>query len=376
MRSLYTSSLISALCILAPALCSQEHQFHGQATGWFSSAEKNVQLGARYLPELSAGYPVGNDFNSEFILSLNCFSTSQFFPDRSPLYSGTVQPYRLWGRISSDRFEVRLGLQKINFGSATLLRPLMWFDAINPHDPLQLTDGVYALLARYFFPDNSNVWLWSLYGNNDIKGVDIAPSKKQSIEFGGRAQIPFWNGEIAATYHHRTADLNSIHLSNISSPEDRYALDGKWDIGIGAWFESVLIHRSSAGGGLRYQRIWMLGTDYTFDAGNGLTVLTEYFRTDNPDKLFAPAKGVSFSAFSFSYPFSIMDRGSCMIYRDWTNNEWYRLVSFQRTYDNWIFHLIGFWNPSNARRAQIVSGQTGSRTYQGKGVQIMAVFNH
>jgi len=56
----------------------------------------------------------------------------------------------MWIRLSTKQFELRAGLQKINFGSATLLRPLMWFDKIDPRDPLQLTDGVYALLARYY----------------------------------------------------------------------------------------------------------------------------------------------------------------------------------------------------------------------------------
>ena len=68
-------------------------------------------------------------------------------------------------RYSSDQFELRLGLQKINFGSASMLRPLMWFDQMDPRDPLHLTDGVWGLLARYYFLNNANIWLWGLYGN-------------------------------------------------------------------------------------------------------------------------------------------------------------------------------------------------------------------
>ncbi len=376
-RSLWKILSLSAIFFfLQSLLFAHDDQFHGQASGWFSSASSNFRFGLRYIPEYSFEHPITDDIRGDASIALNAFSTSQFSAERSPLYSGKIKPYRLYGRVSSDRFEARAGLQKINFGSAMLLRPLMWFDAIDPRDPLQLTDGVYALLLRYYFPANANVWLWGLYGNNDVKGMDISPSKKQSIEFGGRAQIPLWNGEIAGTYHHRTADLKTIFFSNTFSTEDRYALDGKWDIGIGVWFESALTHSSIAIAGSRYRRSWMLGTDYTFEIGNGLTVLTEYFRLENPTTVFAAAKGVRFSALSATYPLNIMDKISCSLYHDWTTREWYRLVSLQRTYDNWIIYLLGFWNPPYIQRSQPVSGQMGNSMFNGKGIQMMAVFNH
>jgi len=59
-------------------------------------------------------------------------------------------------------------LQKINFGSATLFRLLMWFDRIDPRDPLKLTDGVYGLLLRYYFHNNTNIWLWGLYSITNL----------------------------------------------------------------------------------------------------------------------------------------------------------------------------------------------------------------
>ena len=61
------------------------------------------------------------------------------------------KPYRLWLRYSTSHLEIRAGLQKINFGSSNILRPLMWFDKMDFRDPLMLTDGVYALLGRYYF---------------------------------------------------------------------------------------------------------------------------------------------------------------------------------------------------------------------------------
>ncbi|MDR1585772.1 MAG: hypothetical protein LBS07_06360, partial [Prevotellaceae bacterium] len=104
--------------------------------------------------------------------------------------------------------EVRLGLQKINFGSAQLFRPLMWFDAIDPRDPLQMTDGVWGGLFRYYFQNNANFWLWTLYGNDEVKGWETAPSAQSLPEIGGRVQLPLKQGEVALSYHLREADFS------------------------------------------------------------------------------------------------------------------------------------------------------------------------
>lgn len=62
--------------------------------------------------------------------------------------------FRFSGQLSGRVSELRLGLQKINFGSAQLFRPLMWFDKMDPRDPLQMTDGVWGALYRYYFRNN------------------------------------------------------------------------------------------------------------------------------------------------------------------------------------------------------------------------------
>ncbi|MFH0991788.1 MAG: hypothetical protein V1799_17405 [bacterium] len=297
---------------------------------------------------------------------------------KAPTLKPRVMPYRGWLRLSSSTFEARFGLQKINFGSATLLRSLMWFDRIDPRDPQQLTDGIYALLLRYYLLNNANLWLWGLYGNNETKGWEIAPTKKNSIEYGGRTQTPLLSGEIAVSYHHREVDLRG--LQNLSStiqhdftPEDRLGLDGKWDAGIGVWFEAMLLHQQTDLPGMEYQRLWTLGADYTFEVGNGVNVVTEYFRSERPDKPFLPASGLGLSALSLSYPFGVIDRLTAILYRDWMNREWYRLITWQRTYDNWIIYLLGFWNPENI---QLYQNQTGGNSFAGTGVQLIIVFNH
>jgi hypothetical protein len=116
-----------------------------------------------------------------------------------------------------------------------------------------------------------------------------------------------------------------------------------------------------------------LGADYTFDIGDGLTALTEYFRFEHPSDTFGPADGIGFSGWSLNYPLGTIDRISTIIYRDWTNQEWYRLLSWQRTYDNWIIYLLGFWNPNNMQLFRI---QGGTNPFTGTGLQVMFVFNH
>lgn len=138
-----------------------------------------------------------------------------------------------------------MGLQKIDFGSATILRPLQWFNQIDPRDPLQLTNGVYGIMGRYTFLNNANIRIWGLYGNEKARGFDVVPTNNSIPEFGGRIQHPVPKGELAFSYHHRSANTKTLgHVSALNKiPENRIGLDGKWDLGIGLWFEGVYIHK-------------------------------------------------------------------------------------------------------------------------------------
>ncbi len=353
----------------------------GQASGWIMVTHDNTvvsQPGLRYIPDFSLKQKLNDDLNADMDLSLNTYTTESFMKSQHPENDMEIKPYRASFRLASDVFEARVGLQKISFGTATLFRPLMWFDKIDPRDPLQLTDGVYGMLMRYYFMSNANIWLWGLYGNNETKGWETFPTQKKSIEFGGRVQLSVWDGEAGLSYHHREADLSNLpgiltDTAGYSVPENRFALDGKWDIGIGVWFEAVIIHQQTEIPGMKYQRLWTLGADYTFDIGNGLTVLTEYFRDDHPNNIFGPTDGIGFSGLSLNYSLGTLDRISAMFYRDWTDQDWYRLFTIQRTYDNWIIYFIGFWNPNNMQLYRI---QGGTNPFAGTGLQVMLVFNH
>jgi len=119
-------------------------RFSGQLSSWASGntgGELPLWAGTRYIPRINMGTgETGTKLDAE--LSANIYGSLGFHPFDTSTTAGNIKPYRLWMRFSTDQLEVRLGLQKLSFGSGMMLRPLMWFDRLDARDPLQLTDGV------------------------------------------------------------------------------------------------------------------------------------------------------------------------------------------------------------------------------------------
>jgi hypothetical protein len=371
--------LLGIILVFSGDIYALEFDFRGQLSGWTIETrnENNWEnnTGLRYIPLLNIAYTLDEGDLIDAELSINSFLTTDETIEGK---HGDIDTYRLWIRYASPQFEIRAGLQKINFGSAVLLRPLMWFDRVDPRDPLQLTEGVYGLLGRYYFLNNANVWIWGLLGNDETKGWETFPSDKDKLEFGGRVQMPLFNGEIAFTYHHREVDVENHALpflltSEDNIPENRFGLDGKWDVGVGLWFESALIHQDLDMSTLRYKRLINIGMDYTFDLGDGLHVIGEYFTMATSEGVFDTEEEMSFSAVSLNYPLGLLDDITVMIYYNWDNQDWYRFLQWQRNYDNWSIYLMGFWNPDEF---QIYQNRQGNSPFAGKGLQLMIVFNH
>jgi len=369
---------IVTLQLYTGTVSAQSLEFKGQAIGWttLNPAEPfQVQVGLRYIPELSFTIPTGNyTIDGEF--SANIWGSAMWQGDSVTL-DEQLSPYRMWVRFSGDQFELRAGLQKINFGSAQMFRPLMWFDRIDPRDPLQLTDGVYGLLGRYYFLNNANIWAWALYGDDKIKGWELIPSKKRSIEYGGRVQLPLYTGEIAATYHHRTADPGPVLPDSLTlgetSPENRIALDFKMDLAVGLWAEVALTKQDFSFATMDYKSMLNVGMDYTFGLGNGLNMMAEGFGYLQGEKPFAKDEGVVFGLLSASYPVNIIHNVSAMLFYDFTNNNLYRFINWTVAYDRWSFYIMGFWNPDTYNLYNV---DPRTSLYGGWGFQLMAVFNH
>jgi hypothetical protein len=336
-----------------------------------------VQTGARFLPILSVGKNLNKNLKFDSEISFDSYMDYHFTGSENDASDLKIQPYRVWVRLSSERFELRAGLQKINFGSASMLRPLMWFDQIDPRDPLQLTPGVYGLLGRYYFQNNANAWLWVLWGNDKTIGWETVPTAWKIPEFGGRIQLPVPKGEVALSYHHRTANLvgvlNPAEIHGAATyPEDRIGLDGKWDLGPGVWAEYSLTHSTLDSAYFQpWTKLFTLGIDYTFSLGNGLYAASEFFRYSTAGEIFNPGLNKTFSSLTVNYPLGINKIGG-IIYYDWTDRSWYRFINLQRQSDNWTYYLFLFWNPSEFA---IYNNLSGNNLFSGKGIQFMAVFN-
>ncbi|MBN1985549.1 MAG: hypothetical protein JW761_04550 [Prolixibacteraceae bacterium] len=332
--------------------------------------------GGRYIPQIN--YEIKQPANKliDFEASANAYGNLGIQPFDSVSTSGKIKPYRLWARFSTRQLEIRAGLQKINFGSASLLRPLMWFDQVDPRDPLRLTDGVWGILGRYYFLNNANIWAWALLGNKNTKGWETMPTVKNTPEFGGRIQIPVLKGEAAFTYHHRSASNFEMtgfdnHYKNI--PENRFAFDTKLDVTVGLWLEAAWINKNRDLGMFTNQEMINVGMDYTFGIGNGLTATCEQLVVSVDKKPFNFENTTTFSLLNMSYPIGLFDNLSAIVYYDWTNHSAYNFVNWQKQMNKISLYFMGYINP---KKYNIPTQGTGEMLFAGSGIQVMLVFNH
>jgi len=334
-----------------------------------SSKEWQHQALLRYIPDFTIEKTLSNDYLLDFNVSVNTFANYQSDPDSD--FSSNLSLYRINSQFKTSQSDIRLGLQKINFGPALLLRSLRWFDQLNPTDPLQLTDGVYGIRYRYFFLNNANIWSWVLYGNKDLKGYERVASKENTPELGARLQYPLESGELGIAFHSR--QVENLGFSNESVGKDllekRFAMDGRWDLELGIWFEYVLIDQ---GAGSKSDTNWVnrltTGADYTFAIGNGLHIVAEHLINAISDTAITWDQKFHTSALQLSYPIGLLDAVSLIQMYSWTQEQSFHSLRWTRTYDNWMLSLNAFISPD----------QPGNNMLglSGNGIQATVVFNH
>ncbi|MDT8316651.1 MAG: hypothetical protein RQ824_01515 [bacterium] len=370
------SVLITVLLLISPLFSHAEPlELRGELSSWLSYrdlAPDYSLLGLRYIPQVSLAKALSNGRKIDGLVSANINFEAP--TDRLQINdeNSETEFYRLWARWSSNQFEARAGLQKINFGPAKILRSLRWFDTIDARDPSGLTDGVKGLLLRYYALDNTNIWLWGLYGNDEIKGLEVAPTDGARPELGGRYQTPMINGEMAISLHHRKIDRDEWRSSQafglitsnlIDGGEDRIAIDGFWDVEIGLWFEAVAGRIKVDSNLDLWGEQMTIGADYTLDSG--IHILGEHFVMATGDAWDKTVRGRSTSALSADYGISIMDRINSIITYDWVEHETQGFIGWQRTYDDWRIDLLGFSGP-----------EVGSGKFSGDRVELIVTYNH
>lgn len=347
-------------------------QVKGQVSGWAVGAESDdawsTRYGLRYIPELTVaqGLAAGRVFDVE--ASVNGFIAQD---TRDLTDDVDLELYRLKVRWAGEKTELRLGLQKISFGPAFLLRPLQWFDRLDPRDPLHLTEGVYAALFKYTALNNADCWIWLLLGNDDPKGMDILGSDSDWPEVGGRFQFPVLHGEMAVACHSRQVDVSDYFLSDYD--EQRYAADGRWDVGVGLWFEAVAQHQEIPFVPYEWLKMGTAGMDYTFGIGNGLHVLGEHMVLSIAKYFSEWKNNYHYSAFFVNYPVTLFDAVTYIGYYDHDQKNYAQYASWQRTYDKVVVSFSLFRYPE---ASQSVFGFQANSAGAGSGGQVMVIFNH
>ncbi|MBI9067006.1 MAG: hypothetical protein JEZ09_06920 [Salinivirgaceae bacterium] len=383
LRVFYILIFVGSICIRAFAQDSTSIEkasfgYKGQLSTWAHVNVDNpypLYIGGRYIPQANYEIRLPKNRLIDFEISANLLGDAGVHFFDSAEANGDINPYRMWGRYSTEQLEIRGGLQKIDFGTAVILRALRWFDQVDPRDPLRLTEGVWGGLMRYYFLNNTNIWLWGLYGNKNPKGTELIKSNKDIPEFGGRVQFSVPLGEAGLSYHHRMADsraFGGMILSDDRIPENRLGIDAKWDFVVGLWFEGAWVNKSKDLGAFTNQETFTVGTDYTFGLGSGLNVTLEHMLFSNDQKAFNFDNTQSNTGLSINYPIGMFDNIQAIFYLDWTNNSVYNFVNWYKNFDHTTFYIMGYWNPESV---EFASGGA-QNLYGGKGIQIMFVYNH
>ena len=309
-------------------LFSQSYSIKGQfwASGEFIENQSDFMPQLSYIPTLSAYYELsrGKMFDLEFAYR---FGRSYIGDSLEEHYE---KPYRGWLRYSTQRIEARLGLQKVSFGPARVLRPLAWFDTIDPEDPIAQTEGVEAFRLR-FFPSNSlALWTWIMKDVSD------------TLSYGGRGELSTSLGEWGFTLHQDT-DVSNTQVG----------IDFRYDGFIGFWNESVMIKSDN----IEIDMI-TVGADYTLPIASGVLIMTESMFISSKQN--TTTSDQTFTAFMASLPVGMFHNVMLISSLDWDENNTYNYLRWSSTYDNFSINCMASINPNEV----------------GNSFQLMFIYNH
>ncbi len=173
--------------------------------------------------------------------------------------------FRAWIRLDKGNIKVRGGRQKILFGAGAIYRPLGFFDTRNVTGVVPQTEGVDSVRVTQFQSDTALIEGW------------VVPAKKDdAMMVGLRGEMLFEGAEVGAVlqYHPKT-DLDDLPGFNQEMIQIGYHIKGEKKFGF--WNESRLDIEMKPSSPVRFDTVF--GADYTFDIGEGLHFLAEYFLT-------------------------------------------------------------------------------------------------
>ena len=278
------------------------------------------------------------------------------------------KPYRQWLRYSSDQIEARLGLQKIAFGPAMVLRSLAWFDTIDPKDPTGQTDAVEAFRLRLFPTSSLALWLWSI--NND----------QDTLSYGGRAELSASIGEWGLTYYQDPTELGQSvgqFPIFISGPHQRAAIDYRYDGYFGFWFEGVGIFADRKQDvELNRFTLFTLGADYTIPVGPGLLIMAETMRINSSSTAKESSTEQTYTALMASLPINMLHQLMFIAQIDWDNSHMYNYLRWGITYDHFSLNFILSISPKRGDYEIAKEDLPKTVAGFGTGLQFMLIYNH
>jgi hypothetical protein len=359
----------------------------GELAGWGETVTGKLQrhlFALRYLPEMKAAGMVDDRLKWDVDVAGRFEALMMREGEGRAQERRLARFYRLWGRLSRDKSELRLGLQKLNFGPAKVLRSLQWFDQVDPKDPTQFTLGVIGGLWRQYFDNNGNIWIWTLYGNKEPMGPLPLTGDPHRPEYGGRVQYPLLAGEMGLSLHQRrVTDSSSMSLSGgvggISVPESslneqRIAFDGVWDIGVGVWFEAAMIHMSPNPVLPQNFITATLGSDYTLGLGNGLYFSAEAMMHQSSSSGPARIREDWLIAVAPSYPLNLLDQLRLVAITSLPHHVGNYYAELNRRYDDLLVALGLFYNEFSTAAAAEMTDIVSQKP--DRGVRFVIQYNH
>jgi len=300
-----------------------------------------------WRPDLNLTFFDNNSYtlDARFIPAINYISGSDDNFD--------YETFRFWGRISRENWFIRVGRQKINFGPATFLRPLQWFDTINPLDPLKQSFGIDAALARYYL-GTANFWLWateqqSLYQQDST-------FKNDNLNYGLRIENSLTYCDAAVSANFRNTDSTGL--------ESKLGIDARWDNILGYWVEASIVNYSDPQK-LEWDKHLSLGADYTLGIGNGIYSIIEFMNhTESDNTILDSYSDFCYTALSLNYPVSILSNLNYSCLTNWKYE--YNLYNLTMDFSTDYFRFIPYLSWSNSHENLIKSSsidEVGFRAY-------------
>ncbi|MBC8375077.1 MAG: hypothetical protein H8E26_03460 [FCB group bacterium] len=315
----------------------------------------------RYIPQLRLDYQASSSNRLGFDAAVDVYNYS--LGDSLVDMDGDL--YRFTLRYDTPKTQVRVGLQKINFGPARMLRVLQWFDELDPRDPLALSPGVWAAMGRYYFENGANIRLWTMADAPDQHRSYWGDTESWPWDVGGRLEYPIPAGTLGLTLH--SLDVSKAGVVK----ENRIAGDIRVDAMVGLWSE-MMFARVEDPTWERDVLSVMAGMDYTFSLGNGLYTALEIATTYQGGTGDDMPWQVRTTALTGNYTLGLSDGLTFYLYIiDFPilESQSIPMLGWQHTSGNWLFYLALYDMP------EFTFG-SGMSLPSGTGLQLNIAFNH